>query len=109
MKTFLKVLFFGILAAMLSVTSWASLKQNVFQAVQVWTDPWSRATLFDAYCGFTTFFVWVCYKERSLISKIIWFVLIMLLGNIAMSTYMLIQLFRLKPNDSLDKLFLRQA
>ena len=104
MNTFLKFLFVGIFITMLSVTLWAGSHQNIFQATQVWTDPWSRATLFDAYGGFTTFYVWVAYKERPFLSKIIWFVLIMALGNIAMSTYMLIQLFKLKSGESLEKI-----
>ncbi len=107
MNTVLKLLFLGILVAMLSVTVWAFRYQNIFAATQVWQDPWSRATLFDAYCGFTTFFVWVAYKERSLPAKISWFFLIMILGNIAMSSYVLLQLFKLKKGESLELLLKR--
>jgi hypothetical protein len=67
------------------------------------------ATLFDAYFGFLTFFVWVCFKERRLAAKVIWFVLIMALGNIAMSGYVLIQLFKLKPEEPLSDLVLKTA
>ncbi len=96
MFTFLKILFLAILAAMLYVTITASLDRGVFEAgAALWPDPWFRATLADAYFGFITFFVWVAYKERGLLRKLIWFVLIMTLGNIAMSVYVLIQLFRL--------------
>lgn len=63
------------------------------------TSPWACATLFDAYFGFLTFFVWVCFKETKVWVKVLWFVLIMMLGNIAMSGYVLIQLFRLKAEE----------
>ncbi len=110
MKTFLKFLFLGILAAMLYVTLTASLDRNVWIAgKEIWADRWGRATLFDAYCGFSTFFVWVAYKERGFASKVIWFLLIMVLGNIAMSIYVLIQLFKLKREEPLEKMLLRQS
>jgi len=38
-------------------------------------------------------------------AKIIWFILIMLLGNIAMSSYVLLQLFALRSNEPLSILF----
>lgn len=105
MQLFLKILFGSIFCAMVWVTTWAGLQQNIFEASQVWTDPWSRATLFDAYFGFITFFVWVAYKERKLILKVIWFVLIMGFGNLAMSSYVLIQLFKLTPNEPWHAIF----
>jgi hypothetical protein len=55
--------------------------------------------LFDAYFGFITFYVWVAYKERSMAAKAIWFVLVIGLGNIAMSAYVLLQLFKLRPEQ----------
>ena len=65
---------------------------------------WSRAcgltfgfaqTLMDAYFGFLTFFGWVAYKEQGWIARGSWFVAIMLLGNFAMSGYLLWQLSRI--------------
>ena len=109
MKLTLKLLFLAILAAMLWVTITASFDRNVLLAgKELWLDPWGKATLFDAYCGFTTFFVWVAYKEDSWPRGILWFILIMILGNIAMSLYMLIQLFKLKDGESFETLLLRK-
>ena len=36
--------------------------------------------------------------------RVLWFIAIMLLGNIAMSAYVLRQLARLGPSDSMDTL-----
>jgi hypothetical protein len=71
--------------------------------------PWAMATLYDAYFGFLTFFCWVAWREPSLGVKVVWFVLIMTLGNIAMSLYVLIQLFQLKPEESASALFRQKA
>jgi hypothetical protein len=79
----------------------------VFQWGGLTTDPdryWTLATLLDAYCGFLTFYVWVHYKERRWWRRIGWFVAIMLLGNMAMSTYVLLQLLRLKSDESVSSI-----
>jgi hypothetical protein len=99
MITFLRGLFLVILAAMLWVTTWASLQCPLFAVPRpVATHPWFLATMADAYWGFVTFFVWVCYKQTSGVARGAWFLAIMLLGNIAMSSYCLSELWR-TPRD----------
>jgi hypothetical protein len=99
MILFLRALFLVVLASMLWVTSWASFRCPLFAVPRdVFAHPWFVATMFDAYWGFTTFFVWVCYKQTSAVARGAWFVAIMLLGNIAMSAYCLAELFR-TPRD----------
>jgi Protein of unknown function (DUF1475) len=108
----LLTLFIAILAVMLTVTGWATLVQPVWEWGGLTTPPdhaWTIATLADAYCGFLTFFAWVCFKERSLARRIGWFVGIVLLGNIAMATYVLKELHRLRPEDSIDDLLTRKV
>lgn len=105
----MKILFTTILAAMLAVTTVAMIDRGMFDAGrELWQYWWFRATLADAYFGFVTFFVWVAYKERRWMKKILWFVLIMTLGNIAMSVYVLIELFRKQPGDSFAIFLTRQ-
>ena len=65
------------------------------------------ATLYDAYFAFFTFWLWVAYKEKTVWRRILWLVLILSLGNIAMSLYVLIQLFRLKPEDPVEAVLWR--
>jgi uncharacterized membrane protein YczE len=99
MITALRALFLVVLASMIWVTTWAGLKCPLFSVpATVATHPWFVATMFDAYWGFTTFFVWVCYKEASWTSRVAWFVAIMALGNIAMSSYCLAELSQV-PRD----------
>jgi hypothetical protein len=104
----LKGLFLAILAVMLLLTLSASLERSVFSAgAGLWPDPWFRATLADAYCGFLTFSAWVFYREASWARRLLWFLGIMLLGNIAMALYMLILLFQLPEGAGAERLLLR--
>ena len=106
MKTALKLLFGFILLFMVVMTVRTSLQISLWSAMPAFAaSPWSMATLYDAYFGFLTFFCWLAWRERSLALKIIWFVLIMTLGNIAMSYYVLLQLFALKKEQGIDGLF----
>ena len=109
MILFLRGLFIVVLASMLWVTSWASLQCALFAIPrEVYAHPWFIATLFDAYWGFTTFFVWVCYQQRSWLARIAWFVAIMLLGNLAMASYCLAQLFRTPTDGQVADLLTRR-
>jgi len=95
----LRALFLVVLMSMIWVTTWAGLQCPLFAVpAPVATHPWFVATLFDAYWGFTTFYVWVGYKEQAWTSRIAWFVAIMALGNIAMSSYCLAELSQV-PRD----------
>jgi predicted permease len=105
---FLRVAFAVVLGTMLSVTTWASNHGALWKMPhEVVAHPWFIATLFDTYFAFLTFWLWVAYKERSVVARVAWLIAILLLGNIAMATYMLIQLCRLPSDAKLEALFLR--
>ena len=109
MILFLRGLFLVVLASMLWVTSWASLQCPLFAVPRdVFAHPWFVATMFDAYWGFTTFFVWVCWQQRSNVARVAWFVAIMLLGNIAMSSYCLAALWRTPRDGNLADVLTRR-
>ena len=105
----LRVIFLFIFLSMIYLTIIATIDQNIFQAVgHLWPNWWFRATLADAYFGFLTFFVWVAYKELRLWRKLIWFASIMLLGNVAISAYILLELFKLQEQDNFETLLTRR-
>lgn len=107
MKRTLVILFGLIFLAMVGVTTWAGANQNFFEGGgRLLAEPWGVATLFDAYFGFLTFFVWVCLRERSFAARAIWFVLIMTLGNLAMAAYVLLILRKLAPDAGARELLL---
>lgn len=107
----LTALFGAILAVMLLVTTTASLKQPLWDWGGLTSEPdrwWTLATLADAYCGFLTFYAWVFYKQVTAVSRIGWFVAIMLLGNIAMAIYVLLQISKLRPGEPVARVLLRE-
>jgi preprotein translocase subunit SecG len=100
MKYFLQILFLTIFVWMIIMTTRTSMEISVWDAWPSYkANPWAIATLWDAYFGFLTFFIWVCYKESNMGLRVLWFVLIMALGNIATSFYVLLQLHKLKPGE----------
>lgn len=92
-KKFLQLLFCIFFALIAWATVRASLDRNVLEAGRaLWPDKWFQATLMDTYLAFLTFYCWVFYKEKSAAARIVWFALIMGLGNFAIALYVLLQL-----------------
>jgi predicted permease len=107
---FLRIAFSGVVVTMLCVTSWASLQCTLWETPRaVVLHPWFIATLCDTYFAFLTFWAWLAYKETSNVARGLWLIAILLLGNIAMASYMLILLFRLPANASIEQVILRQS
>jgi len=108
LKRGLQVWFVLVFVVLLAGTVYASLEKNVLQAyVDLGTDRWGLATLFDAYFGFVAFFLWVAYKEATVLKGLLWFVLLMGLGNFAISGYALWQLYKWDPATGAPGLLLR--
>ncbi len=99
-----------VLLAMLAVTTWASLHENVVAAtLRLARDPWSVATLFDAYFGFLWFWLWIAYREACGWTRFVWLAAILLLGNLAMAAYLLAALARLPEGATVQDLLLGSA
>lgn len=116
MKTRITLLALAALFALIGVSLWATSKQGIVPALQDLAanpgggnNPWFIATTFDAYFGFFWFWAWVAYKETSNLARALWLVAICALGNIAMATYVLLQLRKLPPEASAQDLLLRRA
>ena len=109
MITTLKIIFSLLFAWMCYTVITTSLQSNLFKEWDfLGSIPWMRATLWDFYANVLVIFVWVCYKERSIALKIIWLILLVVLGSIASCAFVLIQLFRLKPGEGLKDFFSKQ-
>lgn len=106
----LRIAFSCVVVTMLCATSWASLQCPLWETPRaVVLHPWFIATLFDTYFAFLTFYVWLAYKETFFVTRVFWLVAILLLGNIAIASYMVILLFRLPPNAAMEQILLRQT
>jgi predicted permease len=95
MRTLLGFLFGGMLVTMLVLTVHASLDRGMIEAGrELVQHPWFIATLADAYFAFLAFYVWLAWRERSWVARIIWLLLVMCLGSMAIASYVLIELYR---------------
>ncbi|MES2807387.1 MAG: DUF1475 family protein [Bacteroidota bacterium] len=109
MITFLKILFSSVFVWICYVVVTTCLQSNLFTEWDfLGSIPWMRATLWDFYANVLVIFVWVCYKEKHIALKVLWLILLVTLGSIASCAYVLIQLFRLKPNEELKEMFSKQ-
>lgn len=105
----LRCFFLIVLLSMLAVTTWASRQIPLWNLPsEILTHPWFIATLFDAYWGFLTFYCWLVYKETSWLARGLWLIAILLLGNIAMAIYALIQLFKTPLQGRVEDVLLRR-
>ena len=109
MISFLKILFSALFVWMCYVVVTTSMESSLFKE---WDNlgsiPWMRATLWDFYTNVLVIYIWLCYKEKNIVWKLVWLVLLVTLGSIASCAYVLIQLFRLQPQDGLKELFGKQ-
>ena len=59
-------------------------------------NPWGIVSMVDLYTGFILFSAWIVYREKSILSAIIWVVLMMVLGFFTGSLYAFIALLKSK-------------
>lgn len=110
MKTLLKIILSTFIIAIAYATITASLERNVLEAGKIlWPDAWFKATLVDTYCAFLTIYLWIFYKESSWIARLLWLMLVLVLGTFAYASYLLIQLFKLKSSEPLSNILLRKT
>jgi hypothetical protein len=90
MKGLVAVFFGSVLVVMIGLTTAASLDRGISVAFdELWPDLWFRATLADAYFAFLTVYLWVFWRERTIVSRVLWFVVFMSLGSIGIALYVL--------------------
>lgn len=109
MIVFLKVLFSVMLVWMCYTLINTSIHSNLFKEWdQLSGIPWMQAALHHLYASVIIIYLWICYKEKGIFARIIWLILLATLGSIAACVYILIQLFRLQPDDNLIPFFVQQ-
>lgn len=73
--------------------------------ITVCSEPWGLATMFDAYFGFLTFWLYVAWRENRFITRGLWLVALLLLGNFAIAAYVLGCLYVHRKETDLGKIF----
>ena len=81
--------------------------RSIMQNGHLMSDVWFQVTLLDAYIGFGIFYAWVVHRERSAPARILWFILIMSLGNIATIAFVLLQYAQLPRGAPLSQVLHR--
>lgn len=108
MKNYLIVLFSALFLWVTYTVIETSFQSNLFKEWDYLSSiPWMQATLWDFYANIAVLLVWVYYKEDTVTAKALWTVLFVTLGSIAVTGYVLLQLFKLKPGEGLEKILLR--
>ncbi len=65
---------------------------------------WGQFTLYDIYIAFIVFYMWIVFREKSLLRSVIWFFLIMLGGSMSICLYMFLALRQ--SNNDITKLMM---
>lgn len=50
---------------------------------------WGQMSMVDLYVGFLLFYLWILRREKTILSKLFWFVLLMVTGSLATALYIL--------------------
>ncbi|KAL8210062.1 hypothetical protein R6Q57_006794 [Mikania cordata] len=61
---------------------------------------WMAALLIDFYINIGVIGTWVVYKESSWIMSVVWVVLLLCLGSVTTCGYIVLQFFKLTPDES---------
>lgn len=108
MKNYMILLFSALFLWVTYIVIETSFQSNLFKEWDYLSSiPWMQATLWDFYANIAVLLVWVYFKERNIAVKGLWTVLFVTLGSIAVTGYVLLQLFKLKPGEGLEKILLR--
>jgi len=56
-------------------------------------NPWGIVSIVDLYVGFLLFSMWIAFREKSVLSAVVWIILMMVLGFFTSSLYVLVALY----------------
>lgn len=90
-----RILGMAVFAGM-AVAIWFGLAEGDFagEASKLWALPWGRVSLVDLYLGIALFGAWVAIRERRMATTAVWWVALILLGNLAAGAYVTVAAFR---------------
>ncbi|KAI3771346.1 hypothetical protein L6452_02509 [Arctium lappa] len=85
-----------------SAVIWLSVIVFIFIGVSHWSAVivWMAALLIDFYIHIAIIGAWVVYKESSWIMATVWVILLICLGSVTTCGYIVLQFFKLTPEES---------
>ncbi len=88
-----KIISFLGLLAMTGVISWAFISGDfASEGSKLLAMPWGIVSMVDLYVGFILFSMWIIYREKEVLSSIIWVFFMLTLGFFTGSLYVFIAL-----------------
>lgn len=109
MKRWIAFYFVAVIVVLGWATITASLDRNLWEAGgELMEHPWFHATLIDTYGAFFTVWLFIAYREKSVLARIGWLVAIVFTGNFAIAAYFLLALRELGPDESWHGIFQRR-
>lgn len=99
-RTLLKILF-GFISAYMAYLVYITSQQSNLTTLKI-EEPWFKTTLIDFYLNTIVLSAWVIYKERTIVSRVLWIIGFVCTGAIAVGLYVVVQISRVKPNESFD-------
>jgi hypothetical protein len=110
MKNTLIIVFTAVFLWVTYIVIDTSYQSNLFKEWNYLMNiPWMQATLWDFYANIFVLLVWVYYKESNMAVKGLWTILFIMLGSIAVTGYVLLQLFKLKTGEGLEQVLLKRS
>lgn len=70
-------------------------------ASALWSLPWGRVTLVDLYLGLAIFGAWVAIREKTTGRIVVWWLALLVLGNLAAGVYLLRASFQARDMEEL--------
>jgi hypothetical protein len=88
----------GVIAMTIALINGFVNGSFIDDGVMILNNPWGIVSLVDLYVGFVLFALWMYYREKSLLSSVIWIILIMVLGFFIGALYVFIALMTSKDD-----------
>ena len=109
MKYLLISIFFILFVFMVNTTISTSLASNFFKEWNFLASiPWMKATLIDFYINTVVIFTWIAFRENKWSVRILYLILLVFLGSMASTLYVMIQLFKLDDDEPVINAFLKK-
>ena len=107
MKYLLISIFFVLFVYMVYTTISTCIASNLFTEWNFLASiPWMKATLIDFYINTVVIFTWIAFRENKWSVRVLYLILLVGLGSMASTLYVLIQLFKLDDNEQVINAFL---
>lgn len=98
MRTGKWIAWIGLLAMTLGLTNGFWGGDFIVDGGALLENPWGIMSLIDLYVGFTLFSMWIYFREKSWVAKVIWILAMMILGFFTGALYILYAFYTCKSD-----------